>query len=65
VFLAAVGIRPDIHLAAVAGLAVNRGVLVDDRMRTSVPGMFAAGHRQGPAIRSSSPRTLERTGALS
>jgi len=43
VFLAAVGIRPNIELAAVAGLAVNRGVLVDDRMQASVPGVFAAG----------------------
>jgi len=43
VFLAAVGIRPNIDLAAVADLAVNRGVLVDDRMQTSVPGVFAAG----------------------
>jgi NAD(P)H-nitrite reductase large subunit len=65
VFLAGVGIRPDIDLASVAGLAVNRGVLVDDRMQTSVPRVFAAGERQGPAIRSSSPSTLERTGALS
>jgi NADPH-dependent 2,4-dienoyl-CoA reductase/sulfur reductase-like enzyme/ferredoxin len=43
VFLAAVGIRPNTELAAAAGLAVNRGVLVDDRMQTSVPGVFAAG----------------------
>jgi NADPH-dependent 2,4-dienoyl-CoA reductase/sulfur reductase-like enzyme/ferredoxin len=43
IFLAAVGIRPNIDLAAAAGIAVNRGVLVDDGMRTSVPGVFAAG----------------------
>ncbi|MFI7573335.1 FAD-dependent oxidoreductase [Micromonospora sp. NPDC049497] len=29
------GVRPDTTLAAAAGLAVERGVLVDDRMRTS------------------------------
>ena len=43
VFLAAVGIKPNTELAADAGLEVNRGVVVDDRMETSVPGIFAAG----------------------
>jgi NADPH-dependent 2,4-dienoyl-CoA reductase/sulfur reductase-like enzyme/ferredoxin len=43
VFLAAVGIRPNIDLAAASGLAVNRGILVDDRMQTSDPSVFAAG----------------------
>ena len=43
VFLAAVGIRPNTTLAADAGVAVNRGVIVDDRMQTNVPGVFAAG----------------------
>ncbi len=43
VFLAAVGIRPNTDLASASGLAVNRGILVDDRMQTSVPGVFAAG----------------------
>ena len=43
VFLGAVGIRPNVDLAAAGGLAVNRGILVDDRMQTSVPGVFAAG----------------------
>ena len=43
VFLGAIGIRPNADLAKAAGVAVNRGVLVDDRMETSVPGVFAAG----------------------
>lgn len=43
VFLAAVGIRPNVELAATAGLAVGRGVLVDDHMRTSVPEVYAVG----------------------
>jgi NAD(P)H-nitrite reductase large subunit len=43
VFLAAVGIRPNVELARAAGIAVNRGVLVDDRMATSAPGVYAAG----------------------
>jgi nitrite reductase (NADH) large subunit len=42
-FLAAVGIRPNVDLAARAGIPVNRGVLVDDRMWTGVPGVYAAG----------------------
>jgi NAD(P)H-nitrite reductase large subunit len=43
VLLAAVGIRPNVELAATAGLAVGRGVLVDDHMRTSVPDVYAVG----------------------
>jgi NADPH-dependent 2,4-dienoyl-CoA reductase/sulfur reductase-like enzyme/ferredoxin len=42
-FLAAVGIRPNAELAQQAGIAVNRGIVVDDRMETSAPGVFAAG----------------------
>lgn len=42
-FLAAVGIRPNVELAGDAGIPVGRGVLVDDRMRTQVPRVFAAG----------------------
>jgi nitrite reductase (NADH) large subunit len=39
----AVGIRPNVALARAAGLAVNRGVVVDDQMRTSDPAVFAVG----------------------
>jgi nitrite reductase (NADH) large subunit len=42
-FLAAVGIKPNVDLARQAGIEVNRGVVVDDRMETSVPGVYAAG----------------------
>jgi NAD(P)H-nitrite reductase large subunit len=42
-FLAAVGIRPNAELAEQAGIAVNRGILVNDRMETTAPGVFAAG----------------------
>ena len=37
------GIRPDIDLARAGGLATGRGVLVDEFLRTSRPGVFAAG----------------------
>jgi NADPH-dependent 2,4-dienoyl-CoA reductase/sulfur reductase-like enzyme/nitrite reductase/ring-hydroxylating ferredoxin subunit len=36
-------IRPSLALAEEAGLALDRGVLVDDRMRASAPGVYAAG----------------------
>ncbi|MGQ9521400.1 MAG: NAD(P)/FAD-dependent oxidoreductase [Anaerolineae bacterium] len=37
------GIRSDVALARQAGLAVNRGVVVDEHMRTSAPDVYAAG----------------------
>jgi nitrite reductase (NADH) large subunit len=39
----AIGVRPDIELARRAGLDVNRGVIVDDRMRTSDADILAVG----------------------
>ncbi len=42
-FLAATGIRPNADLARDAGVPVGRGVLVNDRMQTRVPDVFAAG----------------------
>ena len=39
----AVGIRPNIELAREAGLAVNRGILVDDNIETGVSGIHAIG----------------------
>lgn len=38
-----VGVRPSVALAQSAGLATNRGILVDDRMATSDPRIFALG----------------------
>jgi len=37
------GIRGRTTLAREAGLQVNKGIVVDDRLQTSVPGIFAAG----------------------
>ena len=39
----AVGIRPSIGLAKAAGLEINRGVVVDDTLRTSDPAIYAIG----------------------
>lgn len=41
--LSAVGLRPERELAAKAGVAVGRGILVDGRLQTSQPGIFALG----------------------
>lgn len=43
VFLACVGIRSNTELAKDAGITVGRGVVVDDRMQSSSPDIFAAG----------------------
>ncbi|RCW48974.1 nitrite reductase large subunit NirB [Paenibacillus prosopidis] len=39
----AVGIKPNIELAKASGIEVNRGIIVDDFMQTSVPGIYAVG----------------------
>lgn len=39
----AVGIRPNATLAKESGLTVNRGIVVDDQMRSSDPDIFALG----------------------
>jgi NADPH-dependent 2,4-dienoyl-CoA reductase/sulfur reductase-like enzyme/nitrite reductase/ring-hydroxylating ferredoxin subunit len=37
------GVRPSVQLAAQAGLAVGNGILVDEYLQTSEPGIWAAG----------------------
>lgn len=39
----AAGIRPNAALAKDAGIPVNRGILVDDRLETQVPNIYALG----------------------
>lgn len=41
--LSAVGLRPNLQLAADAGLACGRGIRVDAHLQTSVPGIYALG----------------------
>jgi nitrite reductase (NADH) large subunit len=41
--IAAVGVRPKVELARQAGLTVNEGVIVDSRLCTSAPEVYAAG----------------------
>lgn len=39
----AIGVRPNADLARAAGIEVNRGVVVDQYLRTSAPDVYAAG----------------------
>ncbi len=43
VLVTAVGVRPNTGLVRDAGGAVNRGIVIDETMATSLPGVYAAG----------------------
>ncbi len=43
IYAVAIGIRPRLRLARAAGLTTDRGIVVDEGMRTSDPDIFAAG----------------------
>ncbi len=41
--VAGIGIHPNVDLAKEAGLRVNNGIVVDEHLETSIPGIYAAG----------------------
>lgn len=41
--LVSTGIKPNITLAQAAGIAVNKGIIVNDRMETNITNIYAAG----------------------
>ncbi|MCU0520101.1 MAG: FAD-dependent oxidoreductase, partial [Anaerolineae bacterium] len=41
--IVAAGVRPCTALAEAAGIAIDRGIIVDEHMATSAPGIYAAG----------------------
>jgi NAD(P)H-nitrite reductase large subunit len=41
--IVAVGVRPNVELAKGAGIEVDKGIIVDPYMRTSIPEIYAAG----------------------
>jgi NAD(P)H-nitrite reductase large subunit len=56
--IVATGVRPDLELVASTTIQTDHGILVDDRMRSNVPGIYAAGDvAQGP-VRHSDQREV-------
>ena len=58
VLVIAIGTRPNSALAAQAGAKVNRGILVDEAMRTSLPGVFAGDCTESMDISAGEPGLL-------
>ncbi|MGR9173289.1 NAD(P)/FAD-dependent oxidoreductase [Rhizobium sp. KDH_Rht_773_N] len=70
--LVGIGARPNTALAEAAGLVIDNGIAVDDRLRTSAPDIFAAGDccsfplalYGGRRVRLESWRNAQEQGAL-
>ncbi len=51
VVVVATGVRPNLELVADTPIETDQGILVDDRLQTSVPGIYAGGDvAQGPVL---------------
>jgi NADPH-dependent 2,4-dienoyl-CoA reductase/sulfur reductase-like enzyme len=58
--VAGIGVEPDVALAEQAGLAVSRGIVVDEMLRTSAPNIYAAGDAaRFPYARTGTPIRVE------
>ena len=60
IVIAAIGVEPDVALAAQAGLAVDRGIVVSGTLQTTSPNIFAAGDAaRFPYARTGKPIRVE------